>query len=42
MLKAHVKDGLITYVETDDGDEPQLRASVEPHGQEPVASCEGG
>ncbi len=26
LLKVHVKDGVITRVETDDGDEPQLRA----------------
>ena len=26
LLKAHVKDGLITRIETDDGEEPQLRA----------------
>jgi anaerobic dimethyl sulfoxide reductase subunit A len=26
LLKAHVKDGVITRIETDDGEEPQLRA----------------
>jgi len=26
MLKVHVKEGVITYIETDDGEEPQLRA----------------
>ncbi len=26
LLKVHVKDGVITRIETDDGDEPQLRA----------------
>jgi len=28
VLKAHVKDGVITRLETDDGEEPQLRACV--------------
>lgn len=28
MLKVHVKDGVITRIETDDGEEPQLRACV--------------
>jgi anaerobic selenocysteine-containing dehydrogenase len=26
LLRVHVKDGVITRIETDDGDEPQLRA----------------
>ena len=26
VLKCHVKDGVITKIETDDGEEPQLRA----------------
>ena len=28
MLKVHVKDGVITRIDTDDGEEPQLRACV--------------
>lgn len=28
LLKAHVKDGVITRIETDDGEEPQLRACL--------------
>jgi anaerobic selenocysteine-containing dehydrogenase len=28
VLKVHVKDGVVTRVETDDGDEPQYRACL--------------
>src|SRR4030043_924535 len=28
LLKVHVKDGVITRIETDDGDEPQLRGCL--------------
>jgi anaerobic selenocysteine-containing dehydrogenase len=28
LLKVYVKDGVITRIETDEGEEPQLRACV--------------
>ena len=28
LMKAHVKDGVITRIETDDGEEPQLRCCL--------------
>ncbi len=28
LLKVHTKDGVITRIETDDGEEPQLRACL--------------
>ena len=28
ILRVHVRDGIITHIETDDGEEPQLRACL--------------
>ncbi len=33
LLKVHVKDGVITKIETDDGEEPQLRACLKGRAQ---------
>ncbi|MFC2066993.1 molybdopterin-dependent oxidoreductase [Chloroflexota bacterium] len=33
LLKVHVKDGIITRIETDDGEEPQLRACLRGRAQ---------
>jgi anaerobic dimethyl sulfoxide reductase subunit A len=33
LLKVHVKDGIITRIETDDGEEPQLRACLKGRAQ---------
>jgi anaerobic dimethyl sulfoxide reductase subunit A len=33
LLKAHVKDGIVTRIETDDGDEPQFRGCLKGRAQ---------